>query len=140
MRLAFVWEIMRLILGIQEYDEALWSKSQRSKTWPLRFWGRCGIAFAAIVFFLSEQLGADVHLAFLSSDFVAYTVLLIGLLQAAAPLCYLAIRFFFLFFVTERYKGDLARMAWPDSWKSIPVLASEAILIILSVLGFLSHP
>jgi hypothetical protein len=92
------------------------------------------------VFFLYQQFGHDVHTALISSDFVAYAVLLIGLLQAAAPLCYLAVRFFFWFFITESYKGDLERRKWPDPWKSTFVLVSEAVLIVLSVLGFLSHP
>jgi len=132
--------LVRLILGIQEYQEAYWLKSQRSPTWRWRFWGRSGIAFAAIVLFLSEQLGSDVHIGLISSDFVADTVLLIGLLQAAGPLCYLVVRFCFWFFITEGYKRDLARGSWPDPWKSILVLTSEAVLIVLSVLGLLSRP
>jgi hypothetical protein len=92
------------------------------------------------VFFLYQQFGYDVHIFLIPSEFVASAVLLIGLLQAAAPLCYLLVRFFFWFFITERYKRDLARRKWPEPWKSIVVLVSEAVLIIISVLGFLSHP
>jgi len=136
----YVRSLVSLIFGVQEYREAFLLKSQRSQTWPRRFWGRSGIAFISVVFFLYQQLGYDVHIAFLSSEFVAYTVLLIGLLQAAAPLCYLTIRFFFWFFITERYKRDLERGMWPNPRKSILVLISEAVLIILSALGFLSHP
>ncbi len=136
----YLWELGRLVFGLQEYHEAFRPQSQRSQTWRWRFWVRCGIAFIAIVFFVYEQFGNDVHIVLLSSDFVAYAVLLIGLLQAAAPLCYLIIRFFFWFFITERYKSDIARSKWPDPWKAIVVLMSEAVLIVLSVLGFLSHP
>lgn len=135
-----VWALVRVILGIQEYQEAFWSKSQRSPTWPWRFWGRSGIAFTAVVLFLYQQLGYDVHISFISSEVVAYTVLLIGILQAAGPLCYLTLRFPFWFFVTERYKRDLTMRKYPDPWKSIPVLISEAVLVVLSVLQFLSHP
>jgi len=140
MRRNSVWALVRLILGVQEYHEAFRSKSQRSPGWSRRFWGRSGIALIAIVFFLYEQFGNDVHLSFFSSEFVAYAVLLIGLLQAAGPLCYLGIRFLFWFFVTEKYKRDLAERKWPDPWKATPVLISEAVLIVLSVLGFLAHP
>src|SRR5256885_519808 len=136
----YLWGVARLVLGIQEYHEAFRPKSQKSQTWSRRFWGRCGVAFAAIAFFLCQQFGYDVHIFRLSSEFVADVVLLIGLLQAAAPLCYLIVRLFFWFFVTERYKRDLAREKWPDPWKCILVLMSEAVLIVLSFLGFLSHP
>jgi hypothetical protein len=136
----YAWGLTRAILGVQEYQEAFWAKSQRSRNWPWRFWGRCGIALIAVVLFLSQQLGSDVHIASLTSEFVAYAVLLIGLLQATAPLSYLVLRFFFWFFVTERYKRDLARNKWPDPWKSMVVIMSGAVLIILSILGFLSHP
>ena len=115
----YVRALVRAILGVQEYREAFLQKSQRSSTWLWHFWGRSGIAFIAVVFFLYQQFGHDVHIAFLSSDFVAYAVLLIGLLQAAAPLCYLAVRFFLWFFITETYKRDLARGKWPDLWKSL---------------------
>jgi hypothetical protein len=136
----FVRGLARGILGVQEYQEAFRSKSQRSETWPWRFWGRSGLALAAVVFFVYQQLGYDVHISLISSEVVAYAVLLIGLLLAAGPLCYLTVRFFFWFFITETYKRDLERRKWPDPWKSIFVLMSEAVLIILSVLGFLSHP
>lgn len=131
----YIRGLARFILGVQEYREAFQPKSQRSQTWRWRFWGRSGIALIAILFFIAQQLGNDVHIAF-----VAYAVLLIGLLQAAAPLCYWILRFFFLFFVTERYKRDLARSKWPNPWKSILMLASAVVLITLAFLGFLSHP
>lgn len=134
----YVLSLARLIFGIQEYREAFQPKSERDPTWFWRFWGRIGIAFIAIVFFVYQQLGYDTHI---SSDFVAYTVLLLGIVQAAAPLFYLVIlRFPFWFFVTESYKRDLERRKWPDPWKSILVVTSEAVLIVLSVLGFVSHP
>lgn len=132
----YLQELARSILGIQEYHEAFGLKSQRSPTWPWRFWGRSGIAFIAVVFFLYQQI----HISFISSDFVAYTILLIGLSQATGPLCYLAVRFLFWFFITERYKSDLARKRWPDPWKSTLVLISEAALIVLSWLHLLSRP
>lgn len=136
----YVQELLSFILGIREYHEAFRPKSQRSQTWARRFWSRSGIAFATIIFFLYQQVGNDVHISFISSEAVAYTVLLIGLLVAAAPLGYLAIRFVFWFFITERYKRDLARRKWPEPLKSTLLLIIEAILIVLSALGLLSHP
>lgn len=135
----YVQALTRAILGSQEYHEAFRPMSQRSPRWRWRFWGRCGIALIAVVFFLYQQLGSDVHLFFLSSEFVAGAVLVIGLLQAAAPLGYLIMRFFFLFFVTERYKRDLSSNKWPDLWRSLLVLISEAVLIVLAASGFLPH-
>jgi hypothetical protein len=130
----YVWDLARFIFGVREYREAFWSKSRRGKTWPRRFWGRIGIAVIAIVFFSSQQFGHG----FL--EFMAYAVLVIGLAQAAAPLFYLVLRFVFLFFITETYKRDLAREKWPEPWKSMLVLMSEAVLIVLSALGFLPRP
>jgi hypothetical protein len=136
----YMQNVMHFILGIQEYHEAFKPRSERSRNWSWRFWGRIGLAaFAAIIFF-SQQVGLDVHLFTLTSEFVAYAVLYIGLLQAAVPLFYLIVRFFFWFFVTERYKRDIERRKWPEPWKSAVVIASEAVLIVLSALGFLSHP
>ncbi len=129
-------DVMHFILGMQEYHEAFRPRSERDRRWPLRFWGRIGIASLAVLFFFSQQLGLVII-----SKFVAYAVLCIGLLQAAAPLLYLIVlRFPFWFFITERYKRDLERGKWPEPWKSAVVITSEAVLIVLAVLGFLSQP
>ena len=129
-------DVMYFILGMQEYDDAFRPRSERGRRWPVRFWGRIGIAALAVLFFFSQQLGFV-----MVPKFVAYAVLCIGLLLAAAPLLYLIVlRFPFWFFITERYKRDLEREKWPEPWKSAVVVASEAVLIVLAVLGFLAHP
>jgi hypothetical protein len=141
MRLEYIQAMVRFILGIEEYREAFKPKSERDRRLSLRFWVRIATASLAVLFFSTQQLGQNLHLFMIAPEFVAYAVLYIGLLQAAAPLFYLiTLRFSFWFFVTEKYKRDLARRKWPEPLKATLVVASEAILIVLSVLGFLAHP
>jgi hypothetical protein len=130
----FLKELVSLVIGIYDYNDAFLAKQWRGRAWFFRFYGRVFVACCAIVLFVYQQLAGN-NAPF--SEVVAYSILIVGLVQAAAPLFYLLVlRFPFWFFVTERYKHDLNNRRWPEPLKSGIVVGIEICLVVLSILGF----
>jgi len=128
---------LRAWVGEEEYREA-WHARSRTRSFPLRFWGRLALASAGLCFFLWPHIIEPSR--WWGSDGFGILVLALILSQAAGPFIYLLFHVTERVFLTRRYREALHEGTFYVTWISVLGLVLMTILSLGAASGVLgSH-